>query len=206
MAATLTSIGQVTLRHALGHPGIDRERTDEELVEWARSGDTAAFGELVARHQAAVFRASLAVLGNRTDAEDVAQEALVLAYRRIGQFRSEASVKTWMISIAWRLSLSRRRALRWKVKRMLVPETELAALPAAGASPEKLAQSSETIALLRQHIRALPPKLRDALLLAAAGDLTQDELAAAMNIPAATFRGRVREARLKLKTKLSQTK
>ena len=55
---------------------------------------------------------------------------------------------------------------------------------------------------VRRHIRGLPPKLRDALLLAAAGDLTQEELAAAMNIPAATFRGRVRDARLRLKKKL----
>ena len=83
--------------------------TDGELVEQVRAGDTAAFGELVERHQAAVYRAALAVLGSPADAEDVAQEALVLAYRRIDQFRGEASVKTWMISIAWRLSLSRRR-------------------------------------------------------------------------------------------------
>ena len=88
---------------------------------------------------------------------------------------------------------------------MLAPVSELEALPATGGSPEELARTSETIAVLRRHIRALPPKLRDALLLAAAGDLTQDELAAAMNIPAATFRGRVRDARLKLKKKLSQT-
>lgn len=205
MAATLTSIRQVTLRHAQGHPENSGGMTDEALVEQVRGGDTAAFGELVERHQAAVYRSALAVLGSPEDAEDVAQEALLLAYRRIDQFRGEASVKTWMISIAWRLSLSRRRGLGWRVRRMMAPDTELDTLPTAAASPESLVQSAEKLATVRRHIRRLPAKLRDALLLTAAGDLTQEELAAALNIPAATFRGRVRDARLRLKEKLSQT-
>ena len=65
-------------------------------------------------------------------------------------------------------------------------------------------RTAELVAAVRQQIRQLPPKLRDALLLTAAGDLTQEELAAAMKIPAATFRGRVRDARLRLKEKLRQ--
>jgi Sigma-70, region 4 len=64
--------------------------------------------------------------------------------------------------------------------------------------------SAEFIRNVQQHIRRPPPKLRDALLLAAAGDLTQDEIAAALKIPAATFRGRVRDARLRLKAQLIQ--
>jgi RNA polymerase sigma-70 factor, ECF subfamily len=203
--ATLTSIRQVTLRHAQGHPETSRGVTDEELVERVRTGDASAFGDLVERHQAAVYRAVLVVLGNSADAEDTTQEALVLAYRRLDQFRGEASVKTWMISIAWRLALSRRRRLAWKIRRMMAPEGELDMMPARTVSPESHLQSVEMMATVRRHIRALPPKLRDALLLTAAGDLTQDELAGVLNIPAATFRGRVRDARLRLKKLLSQT-
>ncbi len=88
--------------------------TDGELVEQVRAGNTAAFGELVERHRRAVYRAALAALGNEADAEDIAQESLVLAFRRLDQFRGDASVRTWMVSIAWRLSLSRRRRLWWK--------------------------------------------------------------------------------------------
>ena len=65
-------------------------------------------------------------------------------------------------------------------------------------------QSAQFIKTVQQEIRRLPPKLRDALLLASAGDLTQDEIAAALNIPAATFRGRLRDARLRLKSRLGQ--
>jgi RNA polymerase sigma-70 factor, ECF subfamily len=173
--------------------------TDGELVEQVRAGDTTAFGELVERHRGAVYRAALAALGNEADAEDIAQEALVLAFRRLDQYRGDSSVKTWMVSIAWRLSLSRRRRMWWKATRSGAAEAELHALRDVSPSPEARLQSAQFINDVQQHIKRLPRKLRDALLLAAAGDLTQEEIAAAMNIPPATFRGRVRDARLKLK-------
>lgn len=176
--------------------------TDGELVEQVRGGDTEAFGELVERHRGAVYRAALAALGNPADAEDIAQEAMVLSYRRIEQFRGDASVRTWMISIAWRLALSRRRRLWWKMNRTTAPETELHGLRDVNLSPEARMQSAQFIKTVQYEVRRLPPKLRDALLLAAAGDLTQDEIAAALKIPAATFRGRVRDARLRLKARL----
>ena len=178
--------------------------TDGELVEQVRRGDTGAFGELVERHRGAVYRAALAALGNEADAEDVAQEALVLAYRRIGQYRGDASVRTWMVSIAWRLSLSRRRRSWWHITRNASSDAELPALSAVTPSPEARMQSAEFIKNVQRHIRRLPPKLRDALLLVAAGDLTQDEIATALSIPGATFRGRVRDARLRLKARLGQ--
>ncbi len=177
---------------------------DGELVEQVRAGDHAAFGELVERHRGAVYRAAFAALGNDADAEDIAQEALVLAYRRIDQFRGDASIRTWMISIAWRLAMSRRRRLWWKGNRTVAPETELHALRDVTPSPEARVQSAQFIKTVEQEIRRLPPKLRDALLLAAAGDLTQDEIAAALNIPGVTFRGRVRDARLRLKERLGE--
>jgi DNA-directed RNA polymerase specialized sigma24 family protein len=63
---------------------------------------------------------------------------------------------------------------------------------------------AEMMDKIRRHIKRLPRRLRDALLLTAAGDLTQDEIAAALKIPASTFRGRLREARIVLKRKLEQ--
>ena len=180
--------------------------TDGELVEEVRSGNAAAFGELVERHQGAVYRAALSALGNAADAEDIAQEALVLAFRRIDQFRGDASVRTWMVSIAWRLALSRRRRLWWNMARRMGSEVELAQMPARIASPEAQVMSAQFIGCVQQEIRQLPAKLRDALLLASAGDLTQDEIAAALKIPASTFRGRVRDARLRLKAKLGKAR
>lgn len=179
--------------------------TDDELVEQVRAGDTAAFGELVERHRGAAYRAALAVLGSEADADDLAQEALVLAFRRIDQFRGDASVRTWMVAIAARLALSRRRRLWWKRSRAWAPDVELQALRDVAPSAESRMQSAQFIKMVQREIRGLPRKLRDALLLAAAGDLTQDEIAVALNIPASTFRGRVRDARLRLRERLSRT-
>ena len=178
--------------------------TDGELLGQARAGDHAAFGELVERHRSAVYRAAFAALGNDADAEDIAQEALVLAYKRLDQFRGDASVRTWMVAIAWRLALTRRRRLWWRRNRAVAQDTELQALRDVTPSPEARVQAAQFIRTVQREIRRLPPKLRDALLLTAAGDLTQDEIAAALNIPGATFRGRVRDARLRLKARLGQ--
>ena len=87
--------------------------------------------------------------------------------------------------------------------RTVAPETELHAVSDVAPSPESRMQSAQFIKMVQEQIRRLPPKLRDALLLAAAGDLTQDEIAAALNVPPATFRGRVRDARLRLKARLN---
>jgi RNA polymerase sigma-70 factor, ECF subfamily len=83
--------------------------TDAELVALARQGDQQAFGELVTRHQAAVYRAALAAVGSAAEAEDAAQEAFISAYRRLGAFRGDASFKTWLLTIAWNEAINRRR-------------------------------------------------------------------------------------------------
>ena len=65
--------------------------TDEELVLLARQGDPDAFDQLVARHQSAVFRAALAALRVREDAEEVAQDAFIRAWRALDRFRGDSS-------------------------------------------------------------------------------------------------------------------
>jgi RNA polymerase sigma-70 factor (ECF subfamily) len=178
------------------------DRRDAELVARACAGQTAAFGELVERHRGAIYRAALAALRNPADAEDVAQEALVLAYRKIGQFRGDASVRTWMVTIAWRLALSRRRSPRHRLRQLMSVEDAAHETASDQPSAETCVLDLERLTAVRGHIRKLPPKLRDALLLTAAGDLTQDEIAATLKIPAATFRWRVMEARKRLRRTL----
>jgi RNA polymerase sigma-70 factor (ECF subfamily) len=173
---------------------------DVELVERARAGEVAAFGELVERHRTAIYRAALAALRNPADAEDVAQEALVLAFRKLDQFRGDANVRTWMITIAWRLALSRRRSPVRRLKQMISMDNVQIETVSAQPSAETCVLDSERLAAVREQIRRLPRKLRDALLLTAAGDLTQDEIAATLRIPAATFRWRVMEARKRLRS------
>lgn len=185
--------------------------TDDDLVARARQGDTAAFGELVLRHQAAVRRAALAVTGSATDADDVAQEAFLLAYKRLRSFRGAASFKTWLLTIAWNQAINRRRTTaRWWRRIVDVADAESSALafgtsscsPALPATPEDLAAGGQLRNDIRRAIAALPRKLRDALLLAQSGEYTYDEMSAMLGTPAGTIKWRVSEARRAVRASL----
>lgn len=179
--------------------------TDPELVERARQGDTAAFGELVDRHRTPVLRAALAAMGSRDEAEEVAQEAFVAAFRSLNGFRGEAAFRTWVVAIAWRKALTRRRSLRSLMRRVADPPDDRGwDLPDPGRSQEQAVIDQDLRAALGQLVRGLSPKLRDALLLAAAGDYTMDEIALVLDIPSGTVKWRIAEARRRLKSALAR--
>src|SRR5258707_10633637 len=106
-------------------PSVSTVRvSDLDLVARARQGDPAAFGELVERHRAAVYRAALAALGSHADAEDAAQDAFLLAFRRLDGFRGDASFKTWLLTIAWHQAINRRRSLSRVWRRTIAPRNQ----------------------------------------------------------------------------------
>jgi RNA polymerase sigma-70 factor (ECF subfamily) len=178
--------------------------SDPELVERARRGDTAAFGVLVDRHRTPVFRAVLAALGSPEDAEEVAQEAFVAAYRRLEGFRGDASFKTWVIAIAWRKALTRRRSVKTMMMRFVSPpENTEWEFPDGSRSQEQAVIDQDLRRQLQRLIRRLTPTLRDPLLLAASGDYTMNEIAGLLGVPSGTVKWRISEARRQLKHSLS---
>jgi len=178
--------------------------SDAELVERARRGDHAAFGELVDRHRSSAFRAALAALGSPEDAEDVAQEALVAAFRHLAGFREQASFKTWLLSIAWRKALTRRRSLKTMLRRFVSPaEGTEWEFPDRSRGQEQGLIESEVGAHVKRLITGLSPKLRDVLLLTTTGEHTYEEIAAMLKIPVGTVKWRMAESRRQLKNKLS---
>ena len=174
---------------------------DAALVARAREGDHAAFTALIERHQAAVRRAALSAVGSAMDADDVAQEALLLAYQRLRSFRGEASFKTWLLTITWNQAMNhRRKAGRWWRRFVSVDDKQrqpFDAVPIASreGSPEDLASAGELRGDIRRAIAALPHKLRDALLLAKSGEYSYEEIGAMVNAPIGTIKWRVSEAR-----------
>jgi RNA polymerase sigma-70 factor, ECF subfamily len=183
---------------------------DVDLVAQARRGDPAAFGELVDRHRSAVYRAALAALRSPADAEDAAQDAFLMAYKRLDSFRGDASFKTWLLTIAWHQAINRRRSLSSVWRRMAAPKTEdeaegvMAGIASGGPSPEEAAGQQELRRGIREAIRALSPKLRDTLLLTQAGDYSYDEIAAMLRVPTGTIKWRVSEARRLIRKRLEE--
>ncbi len=170
------------------------------LVAAARQGDRDAFGELVVLYERTVLRTTLAALGAREDAEDVAQEAFVIAWRRLGGFRGEASFKTWLLTIAWRKALDRRRRrARWRMRDPLPVRYEesdsIETLADEAPDPERRALVRDLKRRIAAGIARLTPKLRDTLLLASSGAHTYDEIAVLLGVPVGTIKWRVAEAR-----------
>jgi RNA polymerase sigma-70 factor (ECF subfamily) len=188
-------------------PGPD---PDLSLVRRAQAGDTDAFGALVERNRRAVFRAAVAALGSATDADDVAQEAFVLAYRKLASFRGESAFRTWLLAITWRKALDRRKSVgRWLRLTVAPGDAEhdtlnwIEHMPADRRSQEEDLAAAELQRTIRRLIRTLPKKLRDALLLSGSGDYSYSEIGAILGVPVGTVKWRVSEARRVLKEKMA---
>jgi RNA polymerase sigma-70 factor (ECF subfamily) len=156
--------------------------TDEELVARACAGDTAAFDQLVSRHQTAAYRAALAALRDREDAEEATQDALVRAWSSLRRFRGDASFRTWLLTIVWHCALSRRRSVaRWWRRKAPLDDAQLVAATEPGAD-----RSDRD---LRRHVAAaietLSPKLRDTLLLAQSGEYDYEAIGTMLSVPVA---------------------
>jgi RNA polymerase sigma-70 factor, ECF subfamily len=183
---------------------------DLELVRRAQGGDVEAFGELVQRNRRAVFRAALAAVGSAAEAEDVAQDAFVTAFQKLGGFRGEASFKTWLLTITWRKAIDRRKSVSRWMQRLAAPPHDageswdpMDRVPADGESQEDTAMTADLRRRLKPLIAALPKKLRDALLLAGSGDHSYEEIGQMLKIPVGTVKWRVSEARKVLKQKMT---
>jgi RNA polymerase sigma-70 factor (ECF subfamily) len=184
-------------------PSISRV-TDAELVEQARQGETAAFGELVRRHQAAVIRTARVVCRSREDAEDIAQEAMVAAWKKLEGFRGDAQFRTWLLSITWRHALTRRESIWRRLRRMTSTDDggyREPVMPARTAE-DRLADEAfvREVGVL---VQALPAKLRDPLMLLVGGDCTYEEMSAMLGAPIGTLKWRVMDARRRVKEQLA---
>jgi len=175
---------------------------ERALIEAARAGDHQAFGDLVQLHERVVVRTALAALGRQDDAEDVAQEAFLLAWRHLARFRGEASFRTWLLTIVWRQALAKRRTRqRWWQR--FVPasgdtgsgEHFVANLASLAPGPEQQAVGRSETRQLTAAIAALSPKLRDTLLLAASGEHSYEDIGRMFGVATGTVKWRVAEAR-----------
>ena len=183
---------------------------DLSLVRRAQAGDTDAFGELVQRNRRAVFRAAVAALGSTTDADDVAQEAFVMAYRKLASFRGDAAFRTWLLAITWRKALDRRKSVgRWLRLTVTPNDSDADAanwieqMPADQRTQEEDVAAAQLQRTLKRLIKTLPRKLRDALLLSGSGEYNYSQIGLMLGIPVGTVKWRVSEARRVLKEKMA---
>ena len=175
-------------------------RTDE-LEQGAAQADTRReFEERLAECGPLAYRVARGVLRNTADAEDVAQEALLRAYRQFDRLRDRSRFRAWLVRIAFRLALDRlRSAKRRELRDTTWSQPEHQPPP---ANAEDLAASNEFQGQLDRALAELPGKLRLVLLLAAMEGHTIDQIAALLRISAGTVKSRIFYARRQLAEKL----
>lgn len=201
-----------------GRPLIDRARTrailldgsiDElQVVQAVLDGDRDAFAILVDREAAAVVRACQRVLSDLHEAEDVAQEAFVTAYRSLATWRGDGPFGAWLTRIAVRLAirqLGRRKAVTW-----LRPSTfddgaqDLAALLPAGprTQPEHLVLHAEHATATRRAVADLDEPYREVVALRFFGERSLEEIAILTGRPLNTVKTHLRRGLLRLRDRL----
>jgi RNA polymerase sigma-70 factor (ECF subfamily) len=172
---------------------------DRVLAEQATAGNTDAFGELVLRYQSRIVNLARA-LANDVDAEDLAQEAFIRAYRGIGRFRGDSSFKTWLYRIAInviRSHMDHRR--RWS--RIWGPSVDDASTGAPGAASGAAGFDVSLAArdAIDRALAKLPRDLRLAVALRDVQGLEYREIAETLGIPMGTVESRIFRGRQMLK-------
>ena len=195
----------------VSYPAGGTAGDDAALVARAQGGDGAAFDLLVRRHQQIVFAVALRMLGDRDEAEDVAQDVFVRAYRAIGSFRREAKLSTWLVSIAMNLCRNRR---RWwaRRKRVIVAsldepvETEKGAVEHAVADPAPGPRHQAESAERERHIMAALLQLsevdRTMIVLRDLQGHSYEEIAEIAGCQLGTVKSRLSRARVQLRALL----
>lgn len=178
------------------HPKME----EKELISKAKRGDQDAFGQLVLAHQNKVYSLCVHLLGSREEAEDMAQEAFLKAWRSLDSFLGESSFSTWMHRLTTNLCLDhlRKQARRQNISVAASLDDEEAAIPEpAGQTgdPHEALERGERRRALAKGLRELPEHYRRPLVMREVGGMSYQEIAAALELDLGTVKSRIARAR-----------
>jgi len=169
MELVLASPGLAAVAEAARVPTA---RADErEAIEACQRGEREAFDRLVERYQRGVYRLCYRYVNNHEDANDMAQEAFLRAYRAMDRFRGDSAFSTWLYRIAVNTCLNFKAARKPEAAEL--PET----LPDRKASAAELVERDQRAGQLRAAVSQLPERQRATLILKVYHDLTHEEVA-----------------------------
>lgn len=180
-----------------------RPDADAELVARAKRGDLEAFAELVRRHEHRVRAVLFRLLDDERDVEEAVQDAFVQAWRNLETFRGDAAVFTWLYRITVNEALAR-------LRRKRLPLTELddateRQIPApSGSEPPGAAETHDLHSFLADRIRELPFAYRAPLVLRDLVGLSNDEVAAILDLSVPAAKSRIHRARMRIRQQLAR--
>jgi RNA polymerase sigma-70 factor (ECF subfamily) len=169
------------------------ETSDENLVAMALTGDADAFGTLVSRHYDLIFRLGFRFLGNRAEAEDLAQDICVSLTTKLPSFRAEAKFSTWLYRVCVNAAKDRvrKRQSRAKAARGWGDVEQITRAAATEAQAEQR--------WLQQALSTLPPDLLETVSLVLGEDMTHKQAAEVLNLTEGTISWRMSEVKKHLR-------
>ena len=177
-------------------------KSDVQLIDETRAGDSLAYGELVRRHQDRLYHTLLHAAGHAEEAEDVAQEAFVQAFLKLKSFQGKSAFYTWLYRIAFNILISRQRKHRREIcidpsdaahSKNLVDENE---------TPENRVQRLEREGQIHEALSHLSEEHRSILVLREMEGCCYETIAEILELPVGTVRSRLHRARLQLRDRL----
>ena len=182
--------------------------TDEQIVELAVGENPDAFGEIVKRWERKIFALCFGMLGREDEAKDAAQDAFIAAYKNLSKFRGDAKVSSWLHRIAVNQCLTRKRREKTRSESFFddseSAEEKVFTAPAR-QSPVKLAEKNERLKAVRLAVKALPPDLRQIVVMKEFEEMTFQEISDATEMPLSTVKSRLYTALKQLRMKLEKT-
>lgn len=183
------------------------EDTDQELVRRVQAGDQTAFNLLVLKYQHRVLKLVGRFVNDAAEAEDVAQEAFLKAYRALASFRGDSAFYTWLYRIAINtaknaLVSQRRRPVDFDLDLQDPDQYDRQAKLKDSDTPEGVLLTEEIRAVVEEAMEQLPEDLRTAIVLRELEGLSYEEIAEAMDCPVGTVRSRIFRAREAIDKKL----
>jgi RNA polymerase sigma-70 factor (ECF subfamily) len=191
------------------HAETEERFNEEALIRRVRDGEHEFFYELIRPYERRVYATAFAILRNEADAEDVAQEALLKAFRHIREFRAEARFSTWLIQIAINESRMHRRRQHPDIMEPIADyrDEEGNYTPRDFADwreiPSETLERKEIRQKLAEALAALGAKYREVFVLRDMQHLSIEETAKTLGISAAAVKTRLLRARLMLRDMLS---
>jgi RNA polymerase sigma-70 factor (ECF subfamily) len=173
---------------------------ERSLAGRVLQGDRDAFGEIVHRHQQAVFNASYHVLGNVHDAEDATQEAFIRAYQFFDRFDPDRPLGPWLIRIAINICLNRVERL----KSVSSIDDELAPVSDPNPGPEAQTMIRDRNETVRYELNRLPPRYRAVIDLRHFQELSYEEIAKELKRPLSDIKSDLFRARKLLAERLKR--
>lgn len=173
--------------------------TATALVEAARAGDQRAFEALVQRYRKRIFALALHITGSASEADDIAQDVFLKAYRALPQFEGRSQFFTWVYRMAVNRSLNVRRDRARRGEDTLDdPRLELAVAVDSRWNPGREAELRQTYARLLRALDSLPIDMRTTVILVSLQGMSHGEVAVIQNLSEGTIAWRMHEARRRL--------